>query len=144
MKKIRPHINALAEFLDIPAEEIQPETYRKHLFDTPAGEYLVLTDSEATARARGKIAELLWAFQTDFIAEMCGFSCNSGAIAALRVMQERCCESCNALIRSLIVGSCGLSHFCDTAITADGREHFLADYDGVENEQGDYFIYRVN
>jgi hypothetical protein len=28
------------------------------------------------------------------------------------------------------------------AISTDGRGHFISSYDGEENEQGDYYIYR--
>ena len=30
------------------------------------------------------------------------------------------------------------------AIGIDGRGHFIATYDGEENEVGEYFIYRLN
>lgn len=34
--------------------------------------------------------------------------------------------------------------FVNDAIDADGRGHFIALYDGYENEQDGYFIYRQN
>jgi hypothetical protein len=59
-------------------------------------------------------------------------------------MQEKCCEGCNDFFKAIIKGTCGLDKFVEDAIEADGRGHFLAYYDGEENEQGDCFIYRVN
>lgn len=59
-------------------------------------------------------------------------------------MQENCCESCNEFIRALIDGTCGIDEFVREAIMSDGRGHFIATYDGEENEQDEYFIYRVN
>lgn len=32
----------------------------------------------------------------------------------------------------------------DTVISVDGRGHVIASYDGAEEEQGDFFIYRIN
>ena len=34
--------------------------------------------------------------------------------------------------------------FVEDAVRADGRGHFLAGYDGNENEQGDFYLYRTN
>lgn len=137
-------INALAAFLDIPTEEIQPETYRQNLFITPDGEYLVLTDNEATTEAVDYIKESLWAFRAEFIFETCDLTFTNDAVQSLKEMQCKCCENCNEFIRAIIDGTCGFEYFAEGAITADGREHFIAQYDGNENEQGEYFIYRVN
>ena len=37
-----------------------------------------------------------------------------------------------------------MDEFIEDAISSDGRGHFLSPYDGEENEEGDYFIYRIN
>ena len=37
-----------------------------------------------------------------------------------------------------------LDEIVSTSISWDGRGHFLARYDGVENEYDEYYIYRVN
>lgn len=137
-------INTLALFLDITTEEIQPETYRDNLFTTPDGEYLVLTDSEATAEAEDYISNTLWAFRANFILETCNLTLTDDAVKSLEATQNKCCEDCNEFIRAIIDGTCGFEYFAECAILADGRGHFIAQYDGAENEQGKYFIYRVN
>ena len=63
---------------------------------------------------------------------------------SLKKMQQDQCESCNEFIRALIDGKEGIESFIDSAVSADGRGHFLSSYDGEENEEGDYFIYRIN
>lgn len=137
-------INALADFLNITAEEIQAETYRDNLFRTPDAEYLVLTDREATAEAENDISNTLWAFRADFILEVCNLTLTSDAVKSLEAMQCKCCESCNEFIRAIIDGTCGIEYFCDDAILADGRGHFISQYNGVENEQDGFYIYRLN
>lgn len=37
-----------------------------------------------------------------------------------------------------------IDSFIQDAIISDGRERFIAFYDGMENIQGDFFIYRYN
>lgn len=140
----KDRINALAAFLDITPEEIQPETYRDNLFTTPDGEYLVLTDNEATSAAVNEIANSLWAFRAEFIFKTCDLTFTNDAVKSLESMQCKCCESCNEFIRAIIDGTCGFEYFAEGAILADGRGHFIAQYDSEENEQGKYFIYRVN
>ena len=34
--------------------------------------------------------------------------------------------------------------FIDDAVSSDGRGHFISRYDGDENEQDGYYIYRCN
>jgi hypothetical protein len=38
----------------------------------------------------------------------------------------------------------GLEGFVEEAVSADGRGHFLSSYDGEENEQDGFYIYRIN
>ena len=146
------HINKmadLAEYLGINQSEIR-QGYDENHFETDDAEYLVLTDEEADKATRDEIESLLWAFRPDFILKKTGFSDKLSAgewtamKAALEEMQHKTCESCNEFIKGLINGTCGLDEFVTAAIEADGRGHFLAYYDGEENEQGDSFIYRVN
>lgn len=137
-------ISTLAKFLNISAQEIQPDEYTANLYITPEGEYLVLTDREATTEATDYIASSLWAFNADFILEACGLEKSGDAIKSLQAMQNKCCENCNDFIRALIDGTCGFDYFCDDAILADGRGHFIAFYDGEENELNNLYIYRVN
>jgi hypothetical protein len=51
------------------------------------------------------------------------------------------CESGNSAMLGLIQDH---DAFVEDAISADGRGHFLSNYDGEEVKQGEYFIYRVN
>ena len=137
-------ISTLADFLNITTEEIQPDEYTGNLYITPEGEYLVLTDREARQAAEEYISTSLWAFNAEFILEACGLERSGEVIKSLQAMQNNCCENCNDFIRTLIDGTCGFDYFCDDAILADGRGHFIAFYDGEENELNNLYIYRVN
>lgn len=122
---------ALAKHLDIDIEDAE-----QLLND---GDYLVLTDEEADEQAREYIEQSVWAFNKSFL------DAHSEAISELddesfRVIQERC-ESANNAIKAMIDD---FDAFVDDAIACDGRGHFLASYDFEENEEGQYFIYRVN
>ena len=132
-------IEALAKFLEIDAEDIEKTDW--DTFKAEWAEYLVLTDEEAYDKAYSEIEESLWAFNADFIIDMCGFS---GGEKSLTAMQREYCENCNEFIRAMIKGTCGLDKFVDVAIESDGRGHFISMYDGEETEQDEYFIYRVD
>ena len=105
-------------------------------------EYRVLTDDEANAAAADYVEQSLWAFNADFLAGETGLDST-----VFEALQPRC-ENANDAIRSIIDGTCGFDAFVETAISADGRGHFMSSYDGEENEQsvgGEYFyIYRIN
>jgi len=51
------------------------------------------------------------------------------------------CETANDAIFKLIKD---FNKFVQEAIATDGRGHFLSGYDGNENEQGDFYLYRTN
>ena len=110
-------------------------------------DYLVLTDEEADEACAEYIADSLWAFNASFILSECGLD-GSGE-ESLRQMQEKSCEGANAFILSLVENTCGITEFAESAISADGRGHFLSQYDGEETEQetendGTFYIYRTN
>ena len=132
-------IEALAKFLEISIEDII-ETDCGTL-EADGSEFFVLTDEEADAKAYEEIENSLWAFNADFIMDMCGFSRGEKSLIA---MQENYCEGCNDFIKAIIEGTCGMECFVESAIESDGRGHFISYYDGEENEQGEYFIYRIN
>ena len=134
-------IKALATFLDINENDIEVNDYGTF---EHGGEYLVLTDNEANEKAKQEILESLWAFNSEFILDCCELDSSRCVVASLQDMQENCCESCNDFIRALIDGTCGIDAFVSLAIESDGREHFIATYDNEENEQDEYFIYRIN
>jgi transcriptional regulator with XRE-family HTH domain len=149
--KLNPNMEkaqALAKFLEISIEDLEiPEDTELPfvVLDTGAN-YAVLTEEQADARAKEEILESLWAFTADFIISHCKnyndmdqWEFNS-AVESLRHAQENCCENANGLVRALIAD---IDEFVEDAIDADGRGHFIAYYDGVENEQDGYYIYRV-
>jgi hypothetical protein len=138
-------IAALAKYLEVEPSEI--EHSGDGVFETGNQEWLVLTDDEATDRARTEIENSLWTFRTAFLRT------HSKALAALDSLSMRAwekiigdsCESANPIVRALIDD---FDHFVADAIKADGRGHFLAGYDGEERElrtaDGDFlFAYRI-
>ena len=104
--------------------------------------YIVLTDEEATKMAIETILELLWAFNTNFLANETGI--DAEVFAAIAANNR--CESNNSAIRRLIGND--IESFCESAISVDGRAHFLSTYDGHEHEiriNDQYlYVYRIN
>lgn len=142
---------ALREFFNIPDDQaVVPSVYEDNVFEVGQAEYLVLTEKEADEYAREEIERSLWAFNAEFILHHCNnnemdnFEWDA-ALQALKKAQGEFCESLNGLVRALISN---MDEFVDDAICSDGRGHFLAYYDGDEDEQmidgKMYFIYRRN
>lgn len=111
-------------------------------------EWKVLTEEEADKVACEEIRDTLWAFNADFIVAHCeniaDYNDPEKVIKAIETMQLNLCESCNDIVFFLIGGEAGLEDFATDAIDADGRGHFIAWYDGVEHEAGDFYAYRIN
>ena len=131
-------LNALAKFLGVSPEDIMLDGGN---FTHGGGEYDVYTDSEADERAADYIKESLWAFKYNFLAE------HSEAISKIpeedfKDLQRRLCENFNDAIAAMLDTS--FDQFAEDAIARDGRGHFLSSYDGEENEQDDFYIYRTN
>ena len=125
---------ALAEFLELPTDEV--EACQKMIDD---GDYLVLSDEDAEETAKEYIRQSVWAFNKSFL------DAHSEAISEMdeksfAKLQEGC-ESVNKAIWCMIDDK---EHFLDDAIKCDGRGHFLSGYDGAEEMQGEYYIYRCN
>jgi len=95
-------------------------------FDGP-GEYLVCSDKMADEQVKGEILSNLWAFKADFLAGETGLPSE-----AFSCMQEKMSENCNEAVRALVKSTCGEDSLVDAAVSADGRGHFLAQYDGEE------------
>ena len=91
------------------------------------------------SRAEEYIKDSLWAFNAEFIVEQAKLP--DEAVEMVRGFQEAKSEGANETIAALIKDMDG---FVAAAIQADGRGHFLAGYDGAENEEGGFFIYRTN
>lgn len=133
---------ALEMFLGEKVENLWDNT-----FESESGEeYMVLTDEEAYREAENQIRESLWAFNADFILEHTNFYHNSTAeedqifINSVKVMQNTLCEDANNLVYAMIED---IDIFIEDAIKADGRGHFISIYDGEENEQNGFYIYRM-
>ena len=135
-------LSAVCKSMDVDREDLE-----RYL---DSGDYLVLTDSEANEKVAEYIKDSLWAFNANFILSECGLDLSG--VDSLRAMQEKACESANDFILSLVEKTCGLASFVDSAISMDGRGHFLSPYDGNETEvsykagkKTDFlYIYRQN
>lgn len=138
-------LEALASFLGCEIEELTQSNwghYGLDSFELGSKEYAIGTDLEADAACAEYITGSTWAFRAEFIASECGLPYQLAE--PIQAWQEKECESANDGIVSLIEKTCGMDSFVDSAISADGRGHFLSPYDGEENEEGEFFIYRVN
>ena len=115
------------------------EGYCSNLFDAEGGEYYVLTEMEADALCADQIKESLWAFNSDFLANMTDLP--KEAFACQNVL----CESANEPFLAMIQATCGLEAFVKAT---EGKAHFLASYDDEEIVQCvgpfEFYIYRTN
>lgn len=138
-------LEALASFLGCEIEELNQTKmghYGLDSFELGSNEYAIGKDSEVDAACLDYIRETIWAFNSDFIVSECGLPYQLAEV--FRAYQEKECEGANDALLSLVEKLCGLESFAESAISADGRGHFLSPYDGEENEDGEFFIYRVN
>lgn len=147
----------LKEFL-IKSEEATPEELKEltanncfnegcNTFEIIGNEYKVLTGEEVDSVAQQEILDLLWAFNAKFIAEHTEFYKTASNyeriefIETLKSIQEKFCEGANSIVKALISD---LDEFVEDAIEIDGRENFIAYYDGEEHEYNDLYIYKTN
>lgn len=116
------------------------DRYNSHVVHVAGEDYLIVTDDEADEACKENIEECLWAFNANFLEGETGIDAK-----VFEALQPQC-ESANDAIRSIIDGSCGIDEFVESAVSADGRGHFLNSYDGEERELGTengyYFIYQ--
>lgn len=105
-------------------------------FQVGNDEYLVLTDAEADKTASDYIAETVWAFNPAFLAGQTGLDED-----IFKALQKKS-ESSNTAIMKLIKAHMDWQEFVEDAVNADGRGHFIASYDGKENEHGGFYIYQ--
>lgn len=139
-------IEALADFLGCDPDDLTKEShdhYGLEVFSLGKREYAIGTDEEAQSACEENIKDSAWAFRSSFICEFCNLP--SELEEALEAMQSKKCESANDAILDLIrKADGGLEGFTECAISADGRGHFLSPYDGEENEEAGFYIYRIN
>lgn len=134
---------ALAKYLECSIDDVQESAYDNDIFEAEGGEYFVLTDEEADEKAGEYIKDLAWAFNSWFIIDHMKESPDDydRTQKAIEIMQSELCENANPIILSMIEN---VGDFIEDAIRADGRGHFLNNYDGCEYESGEYFIYQIN
>ena len=118
---------ALARHLGCSLSELSENPYDENMLDYGRQEWKVLTDSEADEAVREYINDSVWAFSASFLSRYI-----PGSIKAIEVVQEKCCEDCNDLLKAAIGDK--LSAFIDDAIGEDGRGNFLSGYDSEEVE----------
>ena len=134
-------IEALAKFLGEDQEDYFVTPYNENIYTNGLEEYLVLTNEEADEVTKEAITELVWAFNKDFIiAHSSALDYDKASEQIIEAIQQQC-ESGNNAMTKLIDN---MDEFIEDAISSDGRGHFLSGYDGEENQQGNYFIYRTN
>lgn len=128
---------ALAKFLDCKAKELSVSKYDDSVFELGSKEFMVLTDKEADERVKESIKETVWAFRASFLES----HIKDLDKKSIEQIQQSMNEDANKVLTRLIED---FDHFVNDAVLSDGRGHFLSSYDGEENEQGKFFIYRVN
>jgi hypothetical protein len=125
---------ALAAHLSVPIGDVTGEG---DTWSHGRQEWLVLSEEEADERAGDSIRESLWAFRTDFLRR---HVTSVDALEALDAMRGKVCERSNAIVLALVRD---LDALIQDAIAADGRGHFLANYDHEEHYQDGWYLYRV-
>lgn len=111
-------------------------------------DYLVLTDKEADEKAAKYIKDSLWAFNAEFLAAQTDLPVE----VFTAIIENGKCESNNDVMEQIINKSGDMEEFISSAISADGRGHFMSSYDGNENEESinvegerfTFYIYRIN
>lgn len=128
---------ALANFLEVNESDI--EINNDEYILSNGNSYFVLTDTEADEYVRSEIEDMLWTFNASWLASYTGLH-----EAVFEALAEGY-ENSNEAIMALINNAGSMDEFVQDAIDADGRGHFVANYDGEEIElENGYYAYRVN
>ena len=138
-------VRTLCAHLDCQPDDLSLGKYDHYglpVYSLGRREYAIGTDSEADAAAAEYVKDSLWAFSSPFILEQCGLPFELAK--PIGEWQATECESANDTLLDLVKKCTTLAAFTDSAISADGRGHFLSSYDGEEYEEGNFFIYRTN
>jgi hypothetical protein len=109
-----------------------------------AKQYAVGTDEEADAAVEQYIRDSVWAFNASFLAEQTNLP-----EEIFTALQDRCEGANDAFVTLIERSDGGMDDFVANAISADGRGHFLAGYDGEEHEVQladgtNIYVYRVD
>ena len=132
----RARADVLADYLGELRESVKPQRGFDEI-ETPAGDFMVLTEGEAQARAQEYITETLWAFRPGFLARFIPMHPES-----IDRMQKALNDDANPAFLAMVKD---LNRLCFEAIQEDGRGHYLASYDGDEIKlPGGFFAYRIN
>jgi hypothetical protein len=140
-----PQVRALCAHLDCQPCDLTIETYEHYglpIYSLGQQEYAIGTDKEADAAVEEYVKDSIWAFNASFILSECDLPCELEE--AISAFQSEKCESANDALLALVEKCTTLESFTKAAVSADGRGHFLSGYDGEENEEGGFFIYRTN
>jgi hypothetical protein len=101
-------------------------------------EFAIGLDDDCDKAVREYMEDAVWSFNHNFLAEVTGLP--EEVFIALQPQ----CEGSNLAIKELIKRTCGMETFTETAISWDGRGHFLASYDSCETETGkDLYLYQI-
>lgn len=137
-----PKVIALAIEADCSPEEIEVSRYSDLEFEIGNQTWIVATDSEADDLANERTRETLWAFNSSFLSGYISALRSASAVKAFDRMREELCEGANDLVSAMLGDN--LDRCVSDAISADGRGHCLAGYDGFERECSGFYLYRVN
>jgi hypothetical protein len=129
--------SALAAHLSVDVGDVHDDG---ETWSTGRQAWLVLSDEDADERVAEAIRESMWSFRPEFIADHTRPRLTVAATKALAEMQRKLCESANPLILAMIDD---VDDFIRAAIAADGRGHFIANYDHEEHEENGWYLYRV-
>jgi hypothetical protein len=140
---VDPRIIALSKHLDCDPDDIAERGFNgvTEAYSLGRQEWLVLTDSEADEKAAEYIRESVWAFNASWIAD---YTPNGIDEDTVKAVQGDRCEDANEPLTALIEAGRGMEAFIEGSIGADGRGHFVAQYDGDEHESEGYYLYRVD
>jgi hypothetical protein len=134
-------VRALAKYLGVEPCELSGHDV---MVRWGRDEYLVHTDAEASASARDAILSSARAFKTEFLSEHVKPGLEP-VIEALDGWRAGACESANGAVLAMLADH---DDFVSDAIAADGRGHFLAQYDFEEREvtvdSETFYIYRID
>ena len=129
---------ALGKYLEVEPRDIDvlegAGPYKTDIYRYGRTDFLVLTDREADRLTKEMIRDSLWTFNPSFLAAHTNVS-----EKILQILQHGN-EDANDAIFELVRD---FDYLVEDAISCDGRGSFISMYDGVEEEEDGWFIYRM-